>query len=240
MITPNVKENSPEEFLNIRAHELRNPLATIQSTVELMKARGMDAEETLEHLSVVDNQVNMIAIILNDLLDVSRISGSKFKYEKKGGVEFKAQSPLFTTAELSTVNRHKRARVIPAKSSLGGKALRVLLADDNENAADSLSELLALRGYDVEVAYSGTQAIEKAHAFRPQVSILDIGMPDIDGYEVAVSLRKQKFPCVYLALTGYGQIHDKDKAAAAGFDYHLTKPAGIKEIDALLQRVARV
>jgi len=226
--------------LNILAHELRNPLATIQSTVELMKARGMDAKETLEHLDVVDNQVNMIAILLNDLLDASRIPGSKFKYGEKRGVGFKAQPPLSTTAELSTVDRNKKPRVIPTKSPLRGKALRVLLVDDNETAADSMSELLALRGYDVEVAYSGAQAIEKARTFRPQVSILDIGMPDLDGYEVAISLRKQKFPCVYIALTGYGQIHDKNKATAAGFNYHLTKPASIKEIDALLQRVARV
>ena len=240
MITSNIEKGSREEFLNILAHELRNPLATIQSTVELMKARGMDAKETLEHLDVVDNQVNMIAILLNDLLDASRIPGSKFKYGEKRGVGFKAQPPLSTTAELSTVGRNKKPRVIPTKSPLRGKALRVLLVDDNETAADSMSELLALRGYDVEVAYSGAQAIEKARTFRPQVSILDIGMPDLDGYEVAISLRKQKFPCVYIALTGYGQIHDKNKATAAGFNYHLTKPASIKEIDALLQRVARV
>jgi len=240
MITSNIEKGSREEFLNILAHELRNPLATIQSTVELMKARGMDAKETLEHLDVVDNQVNMIAILLNDLLDASRIPGSKFKYGEKRGVGFKAQPPLSTTAELSTVDRNKKPRVIPTKSPLRGKALRVLLVDDNETAADSMSELLALRGYDVEVAYSGAQAIEKARTFRPQVSILDIGMPDLDGYEVAISLRKQKFPCVYIALTGYGQIHDKNKATAAGFNYHLTKPASIKEIDALLQRVARV
>ena len=240
MITSNIEKGSREEFLNILAHELRNPLATIQSTVELMKARGMDAKETLEHLDVVDNQVNMIAILLNDLLDASRIPGSNFKYGEKRGVGFKAQPPLSTTAELSTVDRNKKPRVIPTKSPLRGKALRVLLVDDNETAADSMSELLALRGYDVEVAYSGAQAIEKARTFRPQVSILDIGMPDLDGYEVAISLRKQKFPCVYIALTGYGQIHDKNKATAAGFNYHLTKPASIKEIDALLQRVARV
>ena len=238
MITSNIEKGSREEFLNILAHELRNPLATIQSTVELMKARGMDAKETLEHLDVVDNQVNMIAILLNDLLDASRIPGSKFKYGEKRGVGFKAQPPLSTTAELSTVGRNKKSRVIPTKSPLRGKALRVLLVDDNETAADSMSELLALRGYDVEVAYSGAQAIEKARTFRPQVSILDIGMPGIDGYQLVAMLRKEDLSCSFIALTGYGQDKDKQKASNVGFDFHLTKPSRIKDIDAILQQVA--
>ncbi len=240
MITPSIEKGSREEFLNILAHELRNPLATIQSTVELMKARGMDAKETLEHLNVLDSQVNTIATLLNDLLDASRISGSKFTYKKRSEAGFNAELPLSTTAELSSVSRHKKSRVIRARSPFHEGALKVLLVDDNETAVNSLSQLLSLRGYNVEVAYSGMQAIEKARTFRPQVSILDIGLPDLDGYAVAVSLRKQKFPCVYIALTGYGQMHDKKKASAAGFNYHLTKPAGIKEIDALLQRVACV
>lgn len=242
MITSSIgiEEGSRKEFLNILAHELRNPLATIQSTVELMKARGMDAKETLEHLNVLGGEVNTIATLLNELLDASRISGSKFTYEKKSGAEFSAELPLSTTAELSTIGRRKKTRAIPAKSAPSEKALKVLLVDDNETAASSLFQLLSLRGYNVEVAYNGAQAIEKARTFRPQVSILDIGLPDLDGYEVAMSLRKQKFPCVYIALTGYGQMHDKKRASAAGFNYHLTKPAGIKEIDALLQRVARV
>lgn len=128
--------------------------------------------------------------------------------------------------------------MIRAKAPTPKDALKVLLVDDNETAVDSLKELLALRGYEIEVAYNGRLAIEKARTFRPQVAILDVGMPEIDGYEVAGLLREQGFPCIFIALTGFGHVHDKRKASVAGFDFHLTKPTGIKEIEVVLQRAA--
>jgi len=113
-----------------------------------------------------------------------------------------------------------------------------LVVDDNATAADSLSKLLILRGYDVRVAYGGAEGFKEARTFLPQAAILDIGMPGIDGYQLVAMLRKEDLSCSFIALTGYGQDKDKQKASNVGFDFHLTKPSRIKDIDAILQQVA--
>ncbi|HEX5648015.1 MAG TPA: PAS domain S-box protein [Steroidobacteraceae bacterium] len=113
---------------------------------------------------------------------------------------------------------------------------RVLVADDNRDAADSLAMLLGAMGHEVEVAYEGHAALALLREFRPDVALLDIGMPGLDGYEIARRLREQ--PSLrqtrLIALTGWGQMDDKARAAAAGFDLHLTKPADIGAIEAIL------
>ena len=103
--------------------------------------------------------------------------------------------------------------------------VRVLVADDNKDAADSLSRVLALYGYELSVVYDGRAAIELDGGFTPHIAILDIGMPGADGYEVARTLRKRHGAGITLiALTGWGQESDRRRAMEAGFDFHLTKP----------------
>ncbi|MEJ0053250.1 MAG: response regulator [bacterium] len=116
---------------------------------------------------------------------------------------------------------------------------RILLVDDNDIAAGSLGKLLTLSGYDVTLAYSGTEALGKFSAVEPGTVILDIGLPDIEGYEVAKRLRESAAgkPFLLIALTGYGQEGDKEKAEAAGFDHHLTKPIGLSELLPLLEGI---
>lgn len=107
---------------------------------------------------------------------------------------------------------------------------RVLIADDNVDAAQSLSMLLQLAGHEVRVAHLGREALTQAEQFRPQVALLDIGMPDINGYEVARRLRREQpaGPALLLiALTGWGQDADRRDAAEAGFDHHFCKPVDI-------------
>jgi signal transduction histidine kinase/CheY-like chemotaxis protein len=119
--------------------------------------------------------------------------------------------------------------------------LRILIVDDNRAAADALAKLLALRGNVTEAVYMGDEAIERAPKFCPQVVLLDIGLPNMDGYEVAKLLRKdQNFSATLVALTGYGQESDIRKATKAGFDHHLTKPAGLAEIEEVLGSIARI
>src|SRR5262249_4803970 len=103
---------------------------------------------------------------------------------------------------------------------------RVLVVDDNVDAADSLGLLLKLAGHLVRVAHDGPTALVVAQAFHPQVVLLDIGMPDMDGYEVARQLRKQPElqPALLVALTGWGQDTDRRRSIEAGFDIHLVKP----------------
>jgi len=118
--------------------------------------------------------------------------------------------------------------------------LRMLVIDDNQSAADALAKLLTIRGHIVDTAYSGTEAIAAAPVFAPEVVLLDIGLPDMEGYEVARALRAdpETSSAVIIALTGYGQDSDIKNAERAGFNHHLTKPAGLSEIEAILGTIA--
>jgi signal transduction histidine kinase/CheY-like chemotaxis protein len=116
---------------------------------------------------------------------------------------------------------------------------RVLVADDNRDAADSLAMLIELHGCDLRTAFDGEQALATAASFRPQLALLDIGMPKLNGYEVAARLREQPWggSMTLIAVTGWGQEEDKRRSAAAGFDHHLTKPIDPAALGSLLTRV---
>ncbi len=103
---------------------------------------------------------------------------------------------------------------------------RVLVVDDNQDAADSLAVLLRLMEQDVKVAYRGVTALNILSDFRPELVFLDLGMPEMDGFEVARRVREQpEFRQILIvALTGWGQHEDRQQTAAAGFNYHFVKP----------------
>ena len=113
---------------------------------------------------------------------------------------------------------------------------RVLLVDDNEDAADLLAELLRSVGHDVRVAHDGPQALETLRSFAAEVGLLDIGLPVMDGFELARRIRQQDGakPLRLIAVTGYGQAHDRARTRSAGFDRHLTKPV---DLDALIAAI---
>jgi CheY-like chemotaxis protein len=112
-----------------------------------------------------------------------------------------------------------------------------LVVDDNPDAAESLAFLLGLEGYTVATAGDGVAALAEAAKFNPHVVLLDIGMPEMDGYEVARQLRAQEAaqPMVLIAVTGYGQPEDRARAEAAGFTDHLTKPVEHDALTAVLK-----
>jgi CheY-like chemotaxis protein len=115
-------------------------------------------------------------------------------------------------------------------------ALRILVVDDNQDAAESLATLLALKGHDVRTAFDGPGALGAAEEFRPGVLLLDIGLPGMSGYEVAKKLREQaRFQDVILiAVTGWGQDKDRRRSQEAGFRHHLVKPIDPAELERLL------
>jgi PAS domain S-box-containing protein len=117
-------------------------------------------------------------------------------------------------------------RAAQPRAEKGSRPQRVLVVDDNVDAADSISVLLQLWGHDVRVVHSGAEALRLGRDFEPQVVLLDIGLPVMDGYEVARRLREEPATkgAMIVALTGYGQEEDRRRAAEAGFDHHLTKP----------------
>jgi CheY-like chemotaxis protein len=117
-------------------------------------------------------------------------------------------------------------------------ALRVLVVDDNEDAATLLSEVLRLEGHEVQVAHDGPGALEARTSFVPDVALLDIGLPVMDGYELAEHLRA-RYPSSDLrliAITGYGEQRDRIRSRAAGFDDHLVKPVDVERIRGMLAK----
>lgn len=123
-----------------------------------------------------------------------------------------------------------------------GVGLKLLVVDDNRDAADSCSALMEFSGHHVQTAYSGRQALELAETFRPHAILLDIGLPDIDGYQLAASIRAATWGqgIALIAITGWGQEQDRRRAIEAGCDHHLTKPIDPDSVDALLQSLAPI
>jgi CheY-like chemotaxis protein len=117
------------------------------------------------------------------------------------------------------------------------KPRRILVVDDNRDAADMLATLLATLGATTHVAHSGDAALSVLESFRPDVVLLDIGMPDLDGYEVARRIRAHPEHChaLLIALTGWGQAQDQARSRAAGFDHHLIKPLDVDRLRELLE-----
>jgi len=135
------------------------------------------------------------------------------------GSEFVIRLPLAAVAVTNEMS-HLHPRPLPAG------ACRVLIAEDNSDAAEMMRVMLCFGGHDVKVASDGVQAVAIAEALRPDVAFIDIGMPRMDGYEAARRIRRALGDRVMLvALTGWGQEDDKARAREAGFDHHLTKPA---------------
>ena len=117
---------------------------------------------------------------------------------------------------------------------------RVLIVEDNRDAAEMLNVLLKSWGQVTQVAYDGPSAVDEAVKFRPQVVLLDIGLPQLNGYEVALRLRQQPWgrQVVIIAVTGWGQQADRDRSAAAGIDHHLIKPVEPEALRSLLSTIA--
>ncbi|WP_051959571.1 ATP-binding response regulator [Janthinobacterium sp. RA13] len=128
----------------------------------------------------------------------------------------------------------------PVPEAATGGSQRILVVDDNCDAADTLAELLEMYGHTVRTAYTGTQATERTLEFKPDIVFLDIGLPDMSGYDVAIKLRQLPIPQQFLlvALTGYGQEHDRQAALASGFNEHFAKPVDFGKLAMLGLHIA--
>jgi len=145
------------------------------------------------------------------------------------GAEFVVRLPL---AEGTQVEQ--KPRVVEQHALLAPR--RVLVVDDNRDAADSLAMLLRLLGAEVQIVYSGAEALAVLDDFHPNVLLLDIGMPGMDGHEVARRVRQlpEYRNVLLIAMTGWGQDEDRRRSSEAGFDYHLIKPADVGALETLL------
>ncbi|MGK3987725.1 ATP-binding protein [Sorangium sp. So ce136] len=363
-----------DEFLAMLGHELRNPLAPIRSLMEVLRRKGFDAERVEKAFSIIDRQIEHLVRLVDDLLDVSRITRGKIELHKErvdlativnqavetvrhlveargmelmislpmkllwlevdatritqvvtnllhnaikftepggriwlmaerkeeglelrvkdtgqgiapdllprvfdvftqgdrsadrsqgglglgltlvrrliemhggtvralsdgpgNGSEFIVQLPASTLAA-GDGGAQEGAAELPQARSHHLRARRILVVDDNPDVAESVRMLLEAMGYSVFVARNGPAALEAAPGFRPDVVLLDIGLPGMDGYEVARRLRRQAGleRALLVALTGYGQEEDRRRSRAAGFDHHLVKPVSRATLQALI------
>ncbi len=149
------------------------------------------------------------------------------------GTELTIRLPLASADEPAASASPTEEPIEPAVA----RGLRVLVVDDNEDGAEMLSRSLEALGYVVRVAHDGPSALRAAAAFAPELALLDIGLPVMDGYEVAERLRQEPglANILLVAITGYGQESDRQRSRAAGFHAHLVKPVGMSQLKQVLE-----
>jgi signal transduction histidine kinase/CheY-like chemotaxis protein len=228
------KYSKPESHIEVQATRQRDTLSIS------VKDNGVGlAPESISGIFKMFSQIEMedgrseggLGIGLALVKGLADLHGGTVEAHSAGlgqGSEFIVRLPL-TTHRLSSPQRAEGTPQSPERR-------RVLIADDNRDAAESLSLLLELAGHDVRVAHLGHTALSLAQDFRPEVAVLDIGMPDLSGYEVARALRQEHWATdlQLIALTGWGQDDDRRRALQAGFDHHLTKPVDPDQLGSLI------
>src|SRR5437899_1507046 len=264
-----------DEFLAMLGHELRNPLSPILTALELMKLRG-DGRISREQ-DVIDRQTRHLIRLVDDLLDVSRITRGKVELRKEAvqgrqasdraegglgiglalvrnlvtlhGGSVEARSPGLGKGSTFVV-RLPALAVAPRAAAPAPTAFallrsdaarrRVLIVDDNEDARMLLVDILEQAGHEVCAADSGPAALSVVEEFAPDVAVLDVGLPAMDGYELGSRLRAllgTRAPAL-IALTGYGHDADRVRSKASGFVAHLVKPLEASQLVTVIDRFA--
>ena len=168
--------------------------------------------------STLDRRTGGLGIGLSVCKRLIEMHGGTVTAHSKGeglGSTFKLTVPLATTTS---------GNLLGPSLAPGVAKKRVLIVDDNEDAAETVAMLLELSGHQTKVALRGGDGLQSWKAFQPDVVVLDIGLPDISGYDVVGRLRQEGFRGLAIALSGYGQPEDKRRALNSGFDLHLVKP----------------
>jgi CheY-like chemotaxis protein len=152
------------------------------------------------------------------------------------GSEFTVRLPALTAEVSQSNNSATVAGDCPAASSVRPRGRRILIVEDNVDGAKSLGMLLSLDGHEIRLAHDGSSALQAAQDFRPDVVLLDIGLPRMDGYEVARRMRDRPDMqgVLLIALTGYARTDDAQKAELAGFDAHLVKPVDLRTLQSIV------
>jgi signal transduction histidine kinase/ActR/RegA family two-component response regulator len=162
-----------------------------------------------------------------------------------GSVEARSRGPGLGSEFIVRLPERTHDPVAPVVAALAERVQapqrRILVADDNRDAADSLTVMLRIAGHEVRTAYDGQQALDLAETFKPSLALLDLGMPRVNGYDTARRLRESEHgrDILIIALTGWGQPEDRNRSVAAGFDHHLVKPVDPSMLERLLSAPAR-
>ncbi len=201
-----------EKQLAVLAHELRNPLTPLRNGVELLRQMSAANPALARTADMMGRQVVHLVRLVDQLMGPQIPS-----------VEATLTAPPLTAAAASS----------------GARLLKILVVDDNADAADSLSLLLQARGHEVRTAVDGRRAVELAEGFRPQVILMDVAMPELDGLEATrvIRLRPWAAGVHIIALTAWGQESERRRTREAGMDGHLVKPVDPEALAGVLGSV---
>ena len=190
------------------AHELRNPLSAVRNAARLI-ADAADEATVHEAREIIGQETDRMVGILDAWVDAARRTA---------------------WAQPAPTPQARPGRAAPARS--------VLIVDDDRSSAKSMQLILARRGHDVRIVHLGDEVLGLALEFRPDAVLLDIGLPDVDGYEVARKLRASPSldGTLIVAMTGYAHADDVREARRAGVDEHVAKPVDLDRLLALLRR----
>ena len=189
----------------------------------------------------IDRSQGGLGVGLTLVRRLAEMHGGSIEVQSDGpgkGSEFLVRLPLISPETASSESQ----KVTTGGNNKSGCSRRILIVDDSPQFVSSLAELLTLLGHDIETAYDGLAAGEKALAFNPDFVFLDIGMPRMDGFEVARRLRAEPLlgGVSIVALTGYGSESDRKRSKESGFDHHLVKPVELDALLAILERTTQV
>jgi signal transduction histidine kinase/ActR/RegA family two-component response regulator len=197
-------------------------------------------ESFVQHRQALDRAGGGLGLGLAIVRSLVRMHGGRVTAHSQGpgtGSEFQVELPLVAHEEIAVVDATEDSGriLLPAAPNL--ITSRVLVVDESTDGAAVVAETLRQLGYVVEIAHDGPAAIEIARRFRPQIALLDVAQPWMDGYELATQLRALGTPgeIRLIALTGYGQEADRVRAASAGFSAHLVKPVDLRTLSNLVR-----
>ncbi|MEO6423110.1 MAG: response regulator, partial [Candidatus Nitrotoga sp.] len=182
----------------------------------------------------IEKTFNGLGLGLTLVKQLVELHGGTISVYSEG--EFKGSEFVVRLPALPQLINESNIDVVNGEKVTNPTALKILIVDDNKDASNILAQLMAMLGNEVRVAYDGVQAIQLAGEYRPDVILMDIGMPNMNGYEATRAIRQQPWgtEMTIIALTGWGQIEDRQKSAQAGFDHHLVKPLDFNELTKLL------
>ena len=236
LLTNAAKYTPPEGRITLGAH-VEDGMAVIEVADNGIGIAPDAIERIFEMFTQVRSSGNAVAGGLGIGLALSRglaqLHGGTLAAASRGpgmGSTFSLRLPLAAQPADATGGQPLERRK--------GRSCRVLVADDNRDAAQTLADLLRMEGHEVAVAFDGTQALAEFGRFEPEVALLDIGMPGLTGNEVAseIRARPEGADTVLVAITGWGQERDRNAAREAGFDFHFTKPVDPLEVLSLLDK----
>ncbi len=208
-----------EELLARLAHELRNPLGTISNAIQVLRLTGEKDETWRRAIDTAEREVLHEALLVDGLL---------------------AACEMFTQAEITLLlppEESASATRFPEGAEEHAAARKILVVEDNPDAAATMRDFLELSGHEVELATSGTDGVAAAREFHPEIVLCDLGLPGMDGYQVAKALKRDPGTASarLIAVTGYGREEDRRRSKEAGFELHLTKPVDPVKLRRLLQ-----